>query len=77
MKAMEINKEEAEKKGIEAAEKVLQEALELIEAIAPRLALEAEEQDAKLVGSGLTMILPAVKPALEKLIDLNKDNTIG
>lgn len=77
MKAMEIIKEEAEKKGIEAAEKVLQEALELIEAIAPRLALEAEEQGAKLVGSGLTMILPAVKPALEKLIDLNKDQVIG
>lgn len=77
MKAVDILKEEAEKKGIEAAEKVLQEALELIEAIAPRLALEAEEQTAKLVGSGLTMILPAVKPALEKLIDLNKDQVIG
>ena len=77
MKAMDIIKEEAEKKGIEAAEKVLQEALELIESIAPRLALEAEEQTAKLVGSGLTMILPAVKPALEKLIDLNKDQVIG
>lgn len=77
MKAFAIVQEEAKKQGIEAAELVLKQALELVEAVAPRLAIEAEEPAAKVIGSGLTMILPAVKPALEKLIDLNKDNKIG
>lgn len=77
MKAVDILKEEAKKMGVEAAEKVLAEALELLEAVAPRLANEAEESAAKVVGSGLVMILPVVKPSLEKVIDLNKDNVIG
>lgn len=77
MKALEILKEEAEKKGIESAELVLSQALELMEAVAPRLAAEAEESAAKIVGSGLVMALPVFKPSLEKLIDLNKDGKIG
>lgn len=77
MKAVEILKEEAEKKGIESAELVLSQALELLEAVAPRLALEAEEAPAKMIGSGLQMALPVFKPTLEKVIDLNKDGKIG
>lgn len=77
MKAVDILKEEAEKKGIESAELVLAQALELIEAVAPRLAAEADEAPAKVIGSGLVMGLPVFKPSLEKLIDLNKDGKIG
>lgn len=77
MKFVEIVKEEAEKKGIEAAEKVIAEAIELLEAVAPRLASEAEEPAAKVIGSGLLVALPAFKPLLEKLNDLNKDGKIG
>ena len=77
MKAVDILKEEGKKAGIEAIEKALSEVLELLEAAAPRLANEADEQAAKIVGSGLVMILPVLKPALLKVIDLDKDNQIG
>lgn len=77
MKASEILLEEAKKAGIESGEKVLAEVLELLEAVAPRLALEAEESWAKTAGAGLGLILPAIKPSLEKLIDINKDGQVG
>jgi hypothetical protein len=77
MKAVDILKEEGKKAGIEAIEKALSEVLELLEAAAPRLANEADEQAAKIVGSGLVMILPVLKPALLKVIDLDKDGQIG
>lgn len=77
MKASEILAEEAKKQGIEAAELVLKQAFELLEAVAPRLALEADEPAAKSAGGFFAMILPSVKPAAEKLMDLNKDGKIG
>ena len=77
MKAVDILKEEGKKAGVEAIEKALSEVLELLEAAAPRLANEADEQAAKIVGSGLIMILPVLKPALLKVIDLDKDGTVG
>ncbi len=77
MKAVDILKEEGKKAGVEAIEKALSEVLELLEAAAPRLANEADEQAAKIVGSGLVMILPVLKPALLKVIDLDKDGIVG
>lgn len=77
MKASEIIAEEFKKQGMEAAELVLGQVLEALEAIAPRLAVEAEEPAAKIIGSGLSMALPVFKPTLLGLIDLNKDNKIG
>lgn len=77
MKASQILKEVAKEKGIESAELVLSQALELIEALGPRLATEAEESTAKIVGQGMSMIVPVLKPTLVGLIDLNKDGKIG
>jgi hypothetical protein len=77
MKAVDIVKEEFEKNGIEGAELLLLKVIESLEAIAPRLALEADESAAKIVGSGLAIALPVFKPTLMGLIDLNHDGIVG
>ena len=77
MKAVDIIKEEFSKKGLEGGELLLGKVIEALEAIAPRLAVEAEESAAKIVGSALSMGLPVFKPTLEKLIDLDKDGKVG
>lgn len=76
-KALEIIKEEAEKKGIKLAEKAILDVFSILEAAAPRLALEADESAAKIVGSGLSIALPAFKSSVEKMADLDKDGKIG
>lgn len=75
--AIEILKEVAKEKGIDLAEKGIMEAFGILEAAAPRLALEAEEPVFKTIGGLLAMVVPAVKPSIEKLADLDKDGKIG
>ena len=75
--AIEILKEVAKEKGIDFAEKGIMQAFEVLEVAAPRLAVEAEESVAKTLGGLLTMVLPAIKPSIEKLADLDKDQKIG
>ena len=75
--AIEILKEVAKEKGIDLAEKAIMQAFEVLEAAAPKLALEAEESVAKTLGGLLSMVLPAIKPSIEKLADLDKDGKIG
>lgn len=77
MKSIQIIKEEAEKKGIVLAEKAIVDVYSVLEAAAPRLALEAEDAAGKVAGSVLSVALPAFKPMVEKLADLNKDGKIG
>lgn len=77
MKAVDIVKEVFEKNGIEGGEVLLSKVLESLEELGPRLAIEADEAAAKIVGSGLSMAVPVFKPALLGLIDLNKDGKIG
>jgi len=75
-KLVQILKEEGEKKLINVSEKAIMEAFELLEAVAPRLALEGEGAE-KVVGGILATAIPVFKPAIEKLADLNKDGKIG
>lgn len=77
MKAVDILAEVGKEKGIESLELVIAQAIEAMEALAPRLAAEADEQAAKVIGSGMMIALPAFKVVLEKLADLNKDGKIG
>lgn len=75
--ALEILKEVAKEKGIDLAEKAIMQAFEVLEAAAPRLAAESEEPVFKTIGGLLSMVVPAVKPSIEKLADLDKDGKIG
>ena len=77
MKAVDIIKEAAKEKGIDLAEKAIMQAFEVLEVAAPKLALEADEAVAKTLGGLLSMVLPAIKPSIEKLADLDKDGKIG
>lgn len=73
---IQILKEEGQKQGLEIAEVAIVKAYSVLEAVAPRLALEGEGAE-KVVGGILATALPVFKSAIEKLADLNKDGKIG
>jgi len=77
MKTLEIIAEEGKKKGIVVLEKTIVDGYAVLEASAPRLLTEATDNLGKALGSILTLALPAFKPVIEKLADLNKDGKIG
>lgn len=77
MKSFEIIIEEAKKEGIELAEAAIVKAFGILEAAAPRLAIESEDSIGKLAGTVLMVALPPFKLVVEKFADLNKDGKIG
>lgn len=77
MKSVEILLEEAKKQGIKDAEKLIVDAFKIFEAAGPRLAAESEDSVGKVAGTILVVAIPAFKPVIEKLADLNKDGVIG
>lgn len=76
-KALEILVEVAKEKGIDVAEEFLAKVVEVFEVAGPRLAAEAKEPVAKMLGSGIVMILPVLKPVILKAIDLDADGKVG
>jgi hypothetical protein len=76
MKTAEILLEVAKEQGIESAEKVIMDAFKILEEAAPKLLL-ADDSAGKIIGTGLSIVLPAIKGVVEKMADLNKDGKIG
>jgi len=72
-----ILKEELEKKGIIAAEKVALDLYEALKASAARMTLEADEATVKTIAPVLTIVLTAMESQVKGLIDFNKDGKIG
>lgn len=77
MKSVDILLEEAKKQGIKDAEKLIIDAFKIFESAGPRLAAESDDAIGKTAGMILTVAVPAFKPVIEKLADLNKDGVIG
>ena len=78
MKSVQIMVEEFKKSGIILAEEALDQVEKVfVHQIIPRLAIEADEAAVKLIAGGCMLVLPALEPAIEKAIDLNKDGRIG
>lgn len=75
-KIIEIIKEEGKKQGMEIAEVAIVKVYGVLEAVAPRLAIEGEGVE-KVVGGILATAIPVFKSAIEKLADLNHDGKIG
>lgn len=74
VKAVEILKEELKSAGVEVAEEVLEKvSTVLFEKALPRIVVEEENGAVKAVAGVLAMAYPALKPALEKATDLNRD----
>lgn len=69
MKAIEILKEEAKKAGKHIEHEVLVDALELVKASLPRLAVEADEPAIKSVAGIALIVLPAIEPKIQEAID--------
>lgn len=73
-KALEIIKDEYKKEFPEMAEEVIEKAVDvLFEKALPRIVVEDENPAVKSVCGVLTMIYPALKPAIDKATDLNHD----
>lgn len=75
--AVQILKEELEKKGIIAAEKVALDLYEALKASAARMTIEADESAVKAIAPVLTIVLTAMESQVKGLIDFNKDGKIG
>lgn len=73
-KSLEIIKEELKAAGIEIAEEAAEKVIAVVfEKALPRIAVEEENAAVKSVAMVLGMAYPAVKPALEKATDFNRD----
>jgi hypothetical protein len=78
MKAVEIIVEELKKAGLVMGEVAAHELEKcLFHVIVPRLALEADEAAVKMIAGGALLVIPAIEPAIEKVLDFNKDGKIG
>lgn len=77
MKAVKILLEEAEKNGIKDLEVVIMSLQKSLESAAARIAVEGDEGTDKIIGLAASVLVPALKPVVEKLADLNKDGVIG
>lgn len=76
MKSAEILQKVLKNNGIEALELVAGKTLEVLKELGPEL-LQAEDSVGKVIGTGLTVIIPAAESVLLKLADINKDGKIG
>ncbi len=66
--------EELKAAGVEIAEEVIEKAIATIfEKVLPRVIVEEESAMVKTVAGMLVTAYPAIKPAIEKATDLNKD----
>jgi hypothetical protein len=78
MKSSEIMLEELKKAGLVGAEVAAHELEKcLFHVIVPRLAAEADEAAVKMIAAGALLVIPAIEPAIEKVLDFNKDGKIG
>lgn len=77
MKTIDILKEEAKKEGLELAEVACQKTIKVIKSTLARAALEADEEAFKAVAPIGTIVVTALDPMVEKLIDFNHDGKIG
>lgn len=72
--ALKIIGEEFKKGGIDMAEEVLEKAVSIMfEKALPRIAVEDENVAVKSVAGVAIMAYPALKPAVDKMTDLNHD----
>jgi hypothetical protein len=76
MKSAEIVAKVLKSNGIEALESVAAKTIEILKELGPEL-LQAEDSIGKVIGTGLTVIVPAAESVLLKLADINKDGKIG
>lgn len=76
-KTLDILVKHGKDQGIKDIEVVIMSFVKTLEAAAPELAIDAEETWGKSLGGLSAMVLPAIKPAVEKLADLNHDGHIG
>ena len=73
-KSLEIIKEELKKAGIEVAEEVAEKVVATVfEKALPRIAVEEDNAAVKSVAGVVLLAYPAVKPAIEKATDFNRD----
>lgn len=77
MKAAQILVEEAKKEGLVLAEEAAQKILTIVEKTLVRIPLEADEVQLKAIAPVGLIVIQALKPSIEKLIDFNHDGKIG
>lgn len=77
MKTTEILIEEAKKEGLVLAEEAAQKIVSIVEKTLVRIPLEADEANLKAIAPIGLIVIQALKPSLDKLIDFNHDGKIG
>lgn len=78
MKSIDIIVAELKEVGVKEAEIVLTKVFEAIQTSLPKIAIDAEATSMEKAAAGvLTPVLMGLKPAVEKLADLNHDGKIG
>lgn len=77
MKTVKILEEEAKKEGLVLAEEGCQKVIKVIKAVLARIPLESDETSLKAIAPIGLLVLSAVEPSLNNLIDFNKDGKIG
>jgi hypothetical protein len=77
MKSAQILVEEAKKEGLVIGEEVAAKAIKILENALIRIPLEAEEVQLKALAPVALIVLSALKPSINNLIDFNHDGKIG